>query len=384
MVLIARVRWLEPTFGLDRLSRVHHWNGFAIAALVSMHPVMMSAAYAGLGDVGILQQTLAFARSYPGVLLAEVALLVLLGVWLTALAPIRSRLRYEHWHTLHFVAYAAIGLTAVHQLRIGGDLGIGAPLRPYWLAMWGLGLANVLAFRFIRPLYNTARHDLRVTRLEPETTEVTSVYIGGRNMDRFRYMPGQFVIVRFLQGDMGWEAHPFSLSCVPNGEHIRLSIKAVGDYTRKIGGLKPGTRAIIDGPHGAFTPRAAGGDKMLLIAGGIGITPVRALAEAFVRHGRDVVLLYGNRTVDGIVFARELDALVREHGLVIHHVLSHEPNWSGERGFVDRERIARLVPDAADRDVFLCGPPVMMTLVRKALNELHVPARQVHWERFAL
>lgn len=384
ILLIGRVRWVEQAFGLDRLSRVHHWNGFALVAFALLHPTMMIGAYAALNGMPPFQQALLFAQSYRGVILADVGLIVFIVVLVTALTLLRKRLRYEQWYAIHFVAYAAIALVLAHQLAVGGSLNSSPALRAYWIALWAFSVGNVLLFRFARPLYVYLAHRTRVERIVPETPEVNSVYITGRNLERFRILPGQFMIVRFLQRGLWWEAHPFSLSCAPNGEYLRLSIKAVGDFTRKVPGIRVGTPVLIDGPHGVMTPRLLCADKVLLIAGGIGITPLRSLAEHFTTRGRDVALLYGNRTLDGIAFCGELDRLAREHGLVVHHILSHEPNWPGEKGFVDRERIQRLAPDVLERDVYLCGPPPMMVAVRRALAELGLPSARVHWERFAL
>ncbi len=382
LLLIGRTGWIERGFGLDRLSRVHHWNGFAIVALALTHPALVNLSHAALNGLTVPQQVLFFMRTYPSVILAELALLGFVTLLVTGLGRIRSRWRYEVWYTLHFCAYAVILSVFIHQLRLGGDLAAGA-LRVYWIALWAFCVGNLVAYRFIRPITLLARHGFRVARIVPETSDVHSVYIEGRNLARWRYEPGQFVIVRFLRAPFIWEAHPFSLSCVHNGAYLRLSIKGVGDFTRKIPQLRPGTRVLIDGPHGGMTPRLRQCDKVLLIAGGIGITPLRALAEHFVGEGRSVTLLYGNRNEAGVALRAELEALAAQ-GLVLHHVLSHEPGYSGEKGFVDRERIARLAPDAAERDVYVCGPPMMMNLVRRALAELGVPRARVHWERFAL
>lgn len=383
IILIGRVLWVGQAFGLDRLSRAHHWNGFALLAFALIHPLLTNAAYAALNGVAVFEQELFFLRTYPVVLL-EIGVILFLLIFLLSLGALRKRLTYEQWYALHLVAYMALALAFFHQVIVGGDLAGQGAFRAYWIALWSFAVANVLIFRFGRPLYKYVRHRTRIDRIVPETFDVNSVYITGRRMERFSIQPGQFMIVRFFQRGFWHEAHPFSLSCAPNGEYLRLSIKAVGDFTRKIRSLQPGKPVLIDGPHGVMTPRQCRRDRVLLIAGGIGITPLRSLAEYFVRQGKRVTLLYGNRNLDAIAFYGELDALAREYNLEVHHILSAEPNWAGEKGFIDRERIARLVPDVTACEVYLCGPPPMMALVRSALRELGVPRSRVHWERFAL
>jgi ferredoxin-NADP reductase len=230
------------------------------------------------------------------------------------------------------------------------------------------------------------RHRFTVEKLVPETGDVTSVYIGGKGMEFFPVEAGQFMIVRFWSRGFRWEAHPFSMSCLPNGSNIRLSIKGVGDFTRKIPELIPGVSVLIDGPHGVFTSRSCKSSKALMIAGGIGITPIRSLAEEMSSNGRDVVLIYANRNRASIVFEKELAELVNSSSgrLKVIHVISDEPDWPGEKGRLDKEKISRLVPDFKEREAFLCGPPPMMKAVRLTLFSIGVHGNRIHYEKFAL
>jgi predicted ferric reductase len=205
-------------------------------------------------------------------------------------------------------------------------------------------------------------------------------------MELFPVEAGQFMIVRFLTKGFCWEAHPFSMSCPPNGKNLRISIKGVGDFTKHISDLKPGVSVFIDGPHGSFTSKSCKSSKVLMIAGGIGITPIRSLIEEMLLAGRDVVLIYSNRNSDSIVFQKELDELEKSSSgrLKVIHVISDEPEWSGEKGRLDKEKISQLVPDFIEREVFICGPPPMMKTVRLALSSIGVPNNRIHYERFAL
>ena len=151
-------------------------------------------------------------------------------------------------------------------------------------------------------------------------------------------------------------------------------------------GLQVGTRVLIDGPHGVFVGRRCRSSKVLLIAAGMGITPIRPLAEELVATGREVILLYGNRRHADVVFEQELARLCATSAgrLRVFHVLSGEPNWPGERGRISRAWVQRLVPDVRDRDVYVCGPSAMMAQVRVDLIAMGVPADRLHAERFAL
>jgi len=235
-------------------------------------------------------------------------------------------------------------------------------------------------FRAGRPIYRFARHRFRIDKIVSESDDVLSVYLTGRHLDRFTFRPGQYANVAFLSKGL-WAPHPFSFSAAPNGRFLRLSIKAVGDFTRRIHELRPGAFVLIEGPLGAFTAMRSTSEKYLMVAGGIGITPIRALIESLVDAHRDVVLLYAVKTAKDLVFASELRALTAH----CHLILSRRagPADGYELGRVDRPMLERLVPDVRDRDVFVCGPLPMMKVVIEALSALDVRGSRIHYERFA-
>jgi predicted ferric reductase len=385
--LMARVRAVEQAFGLDRLSRFHHVFGFALVALLVLHPVLVTVGHAAQAEVGCAEQAADFWTNWRGLATAMAGTALMLAALAASVAALRKRLRYEVWHATHLTLYAAFALTFFHQVVSGSDLTENPAFRIYWCLLYACVLLGLLAYRVVRPCLLYFRHRFAVEQVARETGDVHSVMIGGRGLSLFRADAGQFVIVRFLAKGFRWEAHPFSLSRVPDGRSLRLSVKGLGDFTRRLPALEPGTPVLVDGPYGVLTAHACASGKALLIAGGIGITPLRALAEEFASVGRDTVLVYGNRSAAGIVFKDELDALAAASGgrLRVTYVLSDAaPGWGGERGYVDRERLVRLVPDLGDRDVYLCGPRAMMEGVRRALRELGVAPARLHDERFSL
>lgn len=386
LMLVGRVRWVERCYGMDRLTRLHHVSGFALVLLLLLHPILVTFGHAMQADLSYWEQIADFCKTWRGLLTAVIGLSLMIGAIVFSVLVLLKRVRYELWYATHLVLYVAFGLTVLHQVVSGSDLTDHPAFKLYWIALYAFVFVNLAAYRFARPLLTFARHRFVVTQVVPEAGDVTSVYIEGKQLETFRVESGQFMIVRFLADGFRWEAHPFSMSCLPNGKHLRLSIKRLGDFTRRIPELKPGTPVLIDGPHGVFTSRKCSSSKALLIAGGIGVTPIRSLAEELVESGHDVVMIYGNRNSGTIVFKRELDELAAQAGSKFHrvYVMSDDPAWPGEKGRVDRERIARLVPDLVDRDIYLCGPPVMMKGVRTALASLNVPASRIHDERFAL
>jgi predicted ferric reductase len=384
ITLVGRMKWVERAFGLDRLTRIHHAVGFSLVVFLLAHPVLVTLGHAWRMDARFADQWVDFCRNWDGVLDAAIGLAMLLAAIALSVAAIRRRLRYETWRRTHLTIYVALALAFIHPLTTGSDLVGNRSFRGYWIALYAFTFANLIGYRVLRPLWLFRRHRFVVTGLTRETADVTSVAIGGRNLDRLRAESGQFVIVRFLAPGFRWEAHPFSISRPPDGNGIRLTIKQLGDYTRRIPSLPVGTRAILDGPHGIFTARRSRSERVLLIAGGIGITPIRSVAEDLLVAGRDAVLVYANRNRGSVVFLDELARLAETGRLRVIHVMSDDPDWSGERGTLTGDRVRRLVPDLSERDVYLCGPPPMMRILRADLRQAGVRSDRIFFERFAL
>jgi len=391
VILVSRPPWLEPAVGCDRLFRLHRYLGFAIGPLFLLHPSLLIVGNARRHHVALGQQFMDLAEDWPHVRLATIAFLLVVPTILSSLPMIRKRLSHEAWHLPHLTMYLALGLASLHQVN-GAELSSRPWVTGYWVALHGFVFSGFVARRIGRPLLNFARHRFRIDRIVSESDDVISVYLTGRRLDRFTFRAGQYVNVSFLSKGL-WTPHPFSFSAAPNGRFVRLSIKAVGDFTRRARELPPGTSALLEGPLGAFTTRTSTRHKFLMVAGGIGITPIRALVESLDPERRDVVLLYAAKTRNDLVFASELRALTAR----CHFILSRpsdtrataehpSDSWTADRsqhGRLDQNTLITLVPDLKNRDVFVCGPPPMMTAMIGALRRLQVPESQIHYEQFS-
>ncbi len=181
-----------------------------------------------------------------------------------------------------------------------------------------------------------------------------------------------------------WQAHPFSFSVASNAKELRITPKQLGDFTNGLHHLEIGTRVIIDGPHGAFVAERSIRDKVVCIAGGIGITPIRALIEELRISGKEVVLLYNAKTIQDFVFRHEFENMMRDGSCTLHCIASDDAAWTGLRGKVDKEMLMRLVPDIASCDVYVCGPIPMLDSIRRILKKLKLSKRHILFEKFAL
>jgi predicted ferric reductase len=383
VLMMGRARFLESVWGLDKLSRIHHWNGVLTLVFLFAHPFFIASGYARAEDVGLIDQYFSFLRYYDDIAGAFFAILIFLLVIISSIIIIKKKWNFELFYFIHLSVYLAILLAFGHQLELGGDFAGSILFTVYWWLIYILVFGFLIIYRFLLPLYNLYRFRFIIKEVKKENDNVVSIKITGKNIDNFKIQPGQFMIFRFFAPSLWWQAHPFSLSGRGPG-YIRLSVKAVGDYTRAIQSIKPGIKVLIEGPYGIFTSRLAKKDKFLLIAGGIGITPIISLAQELSAKNKDIALLYGNRRERDIVFLDELSALAGSSRMGTKHVLSREKNESYEHGFIDDEKIKRLVPDFMDREIYVCGPPVMMLPLVQKLKILGIKTANLHYERFSL
>jgi predicted ferric reductase len=382
LLLMARLPWLEHSFGLERMTVLHRWNGYVVLGLLMGHGVFQTLGYQ-LGDgKSVAGQLADFITSYEGLLGAIVALGLFVAVVVMSVTIARRHLAYETWYFIHLYAYLAIALAFSHQIATGVDFAGNPLFVAYWYALYVATIGPLIAFRLLEPLALYFRHRFRVQAVEKEARGVFSIYITGRDLGRLKLEPGQFAIWRFLDGKRWWQAHPFSLSAVPDGRRLRITIKNIGDFTSGVYALRPGTRVLVDGPFGKFTERPAA-PKVLLIAGGIGITPIRPLAEEMAADGFDVRVLYRAHGEGDLVFKKELDALVAHQGIRVDYLLTQSGGRQSSReSWFAPSTMRRLVPDVADRDVYLCGPSGMMKALQSSLEAVGVPAERIRVEVF--
>jgi predicted ferric reductase len=381
LVLMSRAPWLEQVFGRDGLAAAHRWVGFACIWLLTGHLVMTTVGYS-LGDGStIVAEAWSLLTTYPYVLMATAGFALFVAVAVTSVRAARRRLSFETWFGLHLYAYLAIALAFLHQLAVGSDFIDDPVARGFWIGLYVVTFGLILVFRVGHPIVRSMRHDLRVANVVEEAPGVVSIYATGRDLDRLPVASGQYFLWRFLTRDGWWKAHPFSISAAPNGQYLRTTVKALGDWTTQLQRIPIGTRIFIEGPYGVMTGARRQRRGALLIAGGVGIAPLRALFEDLPAAPGDLAVIYRARSERELVFRAELDTLARLRGAAVHYRLGHRPGPGGPDP-LGPAAIMAVAPDVALRDVYLCGPRSMMEGARRALRRLSVPDAQIHWERF--
>jgi len=378
--LMARVPALERGVGADRLARWHSMGGRYTVSLACAHALLIIWGYAITDHRGVVAETTTLWSQYADVLMATAALGLLVLVGVTSARAARKRLRYETWLYIHFYTYLATALAFSHQFSTGADFVDDRAARMVWAAMY-VGVAVLLIwYRFTAPLRQSLRHGLRVAAVIPEGPSTTTVIVTGRDIRGLGAAPGQFFRWRFLNRYGWWAANPYSLSAVPTDDALRITVKHLGDHSVALRDLRPGTRVIAEGPYGAMTSVRSRERKVLLVAGGVGVTPLRALFEELsADRGGNVLMIYRASRERDVLFRGELDAIAARYGSTVWYAIGSR---GSEADIVRPGVLERYVPDLRGCDVYLCGPEGVTAPAIAAARRCGVRRRSIHIEDF--
>ena len=377
--LIARIPWVERGVGHDRLVTWHRKLGPWSLYLVGLHVLFILLSSAGQDGVMLAVEMWRMLNSiawmWPA--LAGFILMILAGV--TSYKKARAKMSYETWWIIHVYTYLAIAVSFMHQV-LNGQMFVGHPLnRLYWTMLYVLMALAIVVYRFGIPLVRSLRHNLVVDRVVVEGPGIISVIMRGRKLHRLAAEGGQFFGWRFLTRGHFLMSHPYSLSAAPTENYLRITIKDLGDHSRSVAFLKPGTRVFVEGPYGAFTAGRATQPHVVMIGGGVGITPIRALMDEF-RNGVQLDVIYRASSDADLFLKEELDYLVdKSNGSMrVHYLVG-----SRREHPMDAKSLKGLVPRIADSDIYICGPGPLVETVKQAAEDLGVPKNRFHAEAFA-
>jgi predicted ferric reductase len=377
LIMIARVPWIERSVGFDKLVTYHRKMGPVALWLITTHLVLIVIGYARADSKGIVEEFATLINSYSWMIPALVAfiLMVLLGV--SSVNSIRRNLRYEIWWNVHLVSYFAVALAFMHQILTGSLFLFNEVARIWWIGLYVYTAFTLLMWRFLLPIARSFKHKLIVDHVIDEGAQVSTVYISGRNLDRIHARGGSFFEWRFLTRELWSQAHPYSLSAPPTERMFRITVKNLGDHSAALAQLKPGVRVVAEGPYGIFNADRAFGKKIVLIGGGVGITPLRAIMQEFDEDAQ-IDLIYRVLAEDELVLKDEIESLVYGRNIKVHYLVGAPADFP----MAPKDLVA-LVPHLAECDVFLCGPPGLARIVRHSVEAIGVPSAKFHHEAFA-
>jgi predicted ferric reductase len=379
LALPARLGVVAWPLGAEVAIRLHRHMADVLVAAVATHVALVV-----VGDPSNL--ALFDPLGAPWRAKAAVASCVALGA-LIATSVLRRRLRlpYARWRGLHnALGICALALGLLHAIGVDRYLTHGAA-GMVTAGLAGLGVLGTVELRLLRPR-RLARRPYVVERVEKERGGATTLAVRADGHRGHRFRPGQFAWLKLAAAPHALVEHPFSYSSsASRPERPTFTIKAYGDFTSRVPHLRPGTPVLLDGPHGSYRARRHA-ERSVLIAGGIGITPIISLlrSAADTADRRPFVLVYGSLRWEEVTFREELEQLQRRLDLRVVHVLTEPPPaWPGEAGFIDADLLARHLPaDLGRSEIFVCGPPPMLNAALNGLERLGVAPEHVHAEQF--
>ena len=376
--LTGRFKKITSPYGIDVVYHFHRLVSLLAFSFILIHPVIIivltpsPAAFLNLLEAPWYRTA------------GVVSFLAFAVVISTSLCRVRFGIGYESWRAIHgYVSVIAVALSMAHIVGVGYY--VQEPLKRWlWISMVAAWILALLYIRILKP-FVMFRRPYIIENVIKERGNSWTLVLKAEGHKGISYRPGQFAwltVGKSLSGE-----HPFSFSSsAMNPNLIEMTIKALGDFTSKVGEITPGTRAYIEGPYGTFTIDQHRSHGYVFIAGGVGITPVISILKTMRDRidMRPLILFYGSKNWKDITFYEEIEDMRKSLNLKIVHILENAPaGWDGETGYITAELMARHLPEnRIDYQYFVCGPLPMQIAVKTALDKLGLPMEKVQSESF--
>lgn len=385
VVSISRSRSLTKAFGIERLIVSHRWFGILTMAMVLVHTGLVI-----LDDPGRNLALITWVNAPARARNATVSTLAIVAICLFAMFRRKLKWPYEVWRWIHIVLALLALVTAGFHVYLLNHLIRNAAMRAWFVGVAIVLLATLTRRWVIRPLLHHDRRYL-VQEVIAESPVVSTLVLAPRHnwQPGLRFLPGQFAWIRLDSARKPWEEHPFTIaSSADRPREVEFTIRHVGDFTRAVGRLRVGAQVRLDGPYGDFTVDIRQTRPLLLIAGGVGVTPMMSILRT-LSHRQDfrpATLVMAARHEQDLLFRQELSDLAGHLPLRVIEVLSAPPpDWNGVGGRVDASLLHTTLPSRKERtetDVYICGSPQMVAGVLAGLRRLRVPEQRIHTEQF--
>ena len=380
VILAARLKFLDRVLGLDRLFQYHRLSGIIIAVMVIIHPITIFIAD---DRISIPLQWRYWPEFVGLFLMLLIIIMVVTSVWRIGLG-----LAFHRWWPIHrWAAIIAVIAFGVHVLSVNDTF---KQRLPQMLAIAALILCGLI-FLWIRTrTLRNRRKPLHIAAVEDAAADAVCLKMVTDDPHLPAYLPGQFGFITLLSEAVSSEEHPFTIASSPTeADGLEIIVRTAGDWTAELRRLQPQDRVYLDGPYGLFSHlRVAQQKEIILIAGGIGITPMLSMLRYMADHNdpRKITLIWSNQTPDHIVLPHVFEKLAAQlKELRILHVMTRAAEYTGEQGRLDRPMLERLLSECGrTAAVFVCGPDQMMKAVRSFLVSLGFDRRRVFMERFSL
>ncbi len=380
-VLPSRLRTVTSFLGVEKLLKGHRLIALVGTGLVGAHVVFV-LVHSGLGVLDL-------RSAPPRVWAASAALVALLAMVPLAITRRRRGPRYEGWRLGHIILGNIVLFgTALHVFWLH-DLTSYAPAAGWFGALFA-GLLLLTGYRWIwRPWRShQAAYVVDEVRAVSDTAVTVVLHAVGHSGVDFR--PGQFAWLKLGESAFVFEEHPFTIaSAATQPWRKEFTVKALGDFSEILAGLRPGRLVHLDGPHGSFTLDGLRSDGFVFVAGGVGVTPMLSMLRTMADRGdrRPVLLVVAGRTADDLLHRADHEHLDDRLNLRLVEILEEPPEqWDGEIGWLNLDVLDAALPGRRGRshlDYFVCGPGPMVAAATRILeHDWGVADRRIHTELF--
>jgi len=386
LLFTSRAAWLDSIIGHDRMTGAHKKLGKPAFYLIAAHFLASWMASVSYSDQSMWAELVALTTGIGDMVLATIGLGLMVAVIVTSIRITRRSLSYEWWHLVHLFSYISVGASILHIFSMGSDL-VGQPIH-YWSWVFGFVFVgmNILTYRIVLPLWNSLRHGVRVKSITPASSDSFTIQLSGTNLEALGAKVGQFFVLRFLHSSLWREAHPFSLAAVPTSNTLSFTVAVRGDGTSYLPHVPASTRVILEGPYGVFTEESRTQQHVVLIGAGVGIVPLRAIAQGFASQPGDITVIYRNRDEQDAPLLDDVKTISEINGHNFHFLPGsriRKGTWLTRTRHSDEDTLLALAPSVRRADVYICGPVPFMEAAQATLNRLRVPSHQIHVEEYA-
>ena len=374
MILSARIKFFEKFFkGINEIYTAHHFFGGLAFCLLLFHPLLLTYDYFLMSPRDAAMFLL--PSTYWPQTFGLIGLLIMI---ITLVITFYTQIKYQIWKFTHKFLGLAFVFAFLHTFLIGSDVATNLPLKIYLFVLGTLGLV-AYCYRTLFASFFVKTFEYIVKDIKENQDKIWEITFAPKNKE-IKFYSGQFTFVKFLSNGLTKELHPFSFSSAA-GNPLKIAVKELGDYTNRISSVKVGDLAFFEGPYGSFSFRNYSNKNQIWIAGGVGITPFLSMLRDLSQKDSDykIDLYYSVREESGLAFKNEIEniALANKNLRVKFWVSKNE-------GFLNAEAIKNQTENSLNRDIFICGPGIMMSALKGQFLAQGMKKNQIHTEEFQL
>lgn len=362
-----KVKFLEKVAPYDLRIKKHRILGYLSLFTILFHPVALLAYYF-LNKIPFEINIYSF--------LGTISTIIIVLIAVSSFFYRKFKFKYETWKKIHWSSFLVFPFVYYHSINIGSSMyGIH---REIWIVIFTLYIVIVI-YKVIFELYKLKK-TYTVFEVIHENKDVTTLKIKAHK----EFIPGQFGFISIKDEGKWLSWHPFSISAPVDRGYFSFTIKNLGDFTSKIKNVKPGDKIKLNLPYGGFTLENSD-ERLIFIAGGVGITPIHSIISSLAQDGKDkeVLLLYSVKHEDEILFRSEFDAIFEgKANWGLKYIVSYQEDWDGLKGFITPQNLKDLCNGNFNGTFYLCGPKPMVAPLKKFLLKKKVGKKRIRFEEF--